>query len=248
MTVESTAGSIHRYRATWTDGEPAAIAALSPEYSSHTAAVDAFIDIAEEWEEMSENEHVTTVFETGIGPSPWVAYRTGDREFATHDDSLSIRTRLRVCRELALALGVASERRVAGIGVAPENVRIVSDGDQKRATLSNWGLRWRVARALHADHVTPYTAPEQLRGSVTATTGVYQLGAFAYRLLAERAPFSEATDLKDAIRSGSPSPPSRHRRIPAAVDDVLSRAMAVDPDDRYDGGDDLCAALIDAFR
>lgn len=248
VTVESTSGPIHRYRATWTDGEPATIAALSPEYSDHNAAVEAFTDGAEDWERISDSAHVTTVFDTGIGPSPWVAYRTSDLDFATYSDELSVRTQLRVCREIAIGLEVARGKGVPGIGVEPGNVCVVSEDGTKRVMLSDLGLHWKVARALHADHVTPYTAPEQLDGELAATTGVYQLGAFAYRLLTGTTPFSNATALKTAIREESPAPPSRHRRVPAAVDDVLARAMAADPADRYDGVDDLYGALLGVFQ
>ncbi|MFC7172362.1 hypothetical protein ACFQL0_01170 [Haloplanus litoreus] len=248
VTVESTSGPIHRYRATWTDGEPATIAALSPEYSDHSAAVDAFTEGVEDWERIGDSAHVTTVFDTGIGPSPWVAYRTGDLDFTAYGDELSVRTQRRVCREIAIGLEVARGNGVPGIGVEPGNVCVVSEDGTKRLMLSGWGLRWKVTRALHADHVTPYTAPEQLDGKLTATTDVYQLGAFAYRLLTGTAPFSDATALKTAIREKSPAPPSRHRRVPAAVDDVLARAMATDPADRYDGVDDLYGALLGVFQ
>jgi len=247
VTVESTDGAIHRYLATWTSGEPATVAALAPEYSSHSAAVDAFTSVVEGWVAMADSAHVTTVFDTGIGPSPWVAYRTTDFDVIDYVDELSIKAQLRVCREVAIGQEVAQRSGLAGIGVAPENVCIVDD-DTTRITLSNWGLHWHVSRALHAAHVTPYTAPEQLDGSVTPTTGVYQLGAFAYRLLTDEAPFSAAAGLETAIREESPAPPSRHRRIPNAVDDVLSRAMSTDPDDRFDGVDDLYDALLGVFQ
>jgi hypothetical protein len=248
VTVESTEGPIHRYLATWTDGEPATVAALAPEYSSHNAAVDAFTNVTEAWASMADSTHVTTVFDTGIGPSPWVAYRASDVDFAAYGDELSIGTQLRVCREIAIGQEVARRSGMAGIGVAPGNVCVVDENDTKRITLSNWGLHWQVSRALHADRVTPYTAPEQLDGSVTTTTGVYQLGAFAYRLLTGTAPFTEATDLKTAIHEESPAPPSRRGRVPNAVDDVLSRAMAADPSGRFDGVDDLYGALLGVFQ
>lgn len=245
--VESTGGAIHRYRGTWAGDRPAIVAALAPEHGDHRGAVDAFTEVVDRWESVARSTHVTTVFDSGTEPTPWVAFRACDLDATDYVDDLAVGTQLRICKEVAIALEVAHQNRMRGVGVRPGNVSVVSDRESRRITLSGWGLCWRVATALDADFVTPYTAPEQLDGRLAATTGVYQLGAFAYRLLTGLEPFSGA-DLAGAIRDGTPPPPSRHRRVPETADEVLARAMATEPGERYAGVDDLYAELLAAFQ
>lgn len=93
-----------------------------------------------------------------------------------------------------------------------------------------------------------YCAPEQIQGRrVDARTDEYALACTAFELLSGRPPFSqeEASAVLYA-QLKEPPPPLAPRRadLPAAVDDVLLRALAKAPEERYAS----CGEFADALR
>lgn len=243
-----TTGPVHRYRATGEDEGSVTIATVAPSFTSDRTVMAAFMSVVTQWEEIAGAAHVTPVHDVGIGPAPWVAYPAGDGLLAAQVDDLGVRERLRVVCDIASALDTATRYNVPRRGVCPTHVRIVTGGETTRATLSDWGLEREVADALDDQRVTPYTAPEQLDGETTPTTGTYQLGALTYRLLLDRVPFDDPADLADSIRAGRLTPPSEVRDYPAALDDVLARAMKPDPRDRYTSATAFRDRLLETLR
>ncbi|MFC6864875.1 hypothetical protein ACFQGE_15590 [Halomicroarcula sp. GCM10025817] len=248
VTDVDTSGPVHRYRATDADDEPVEIATLSPAFTSDRSVMTAFMSAVTDWETIADAAHVTAVRDVGIGPAPWVAYPAGEGTLVDHVADLSMRQRLRVVCDLASALDIATRYDLPRRGIRPETVCLVARGDEMRATLSDWGLQWAVTDAVGEQLVTPYTAPEQLDGETTPTTGTYQLGALAYRLLVDRAPFEADVDLAAAIREGDLTPPGQVNQAASPLDDVLARAMEPEPRDRYTSATAFRDRLVDAFR
>jgi serine/threonine-protein kinase len=92
-----------------------------------------------------------------------------------------------------------------------------------------------------------YIAPEQARGQrVDPKTDIYSLGAVLYELLVGEVPFSGDNFVAVAMRHVSEPPPSvlEHRPdCPLRLDLAVQRAMAKDPDDRFQSMDDFVAEL-----
>ncbi|MBP8807674.1 MAG: serine/threonine protein kinase [Kofleriaceae bacterium] len=84
---------------------------------------------------------------------------------------------------------------------------------------------------------TPVTmAPEQIAGgAVTARTDVYGLGVMAFHLLAGRLPFEdESPTIVQYLHAHARRPKlSAVAPVPAALDEVIARAMAIEPAHRY---------------
>jgi len=95
-----------------------------------------------------------------------------------------------------------------------------------------------------------YCAPEQIRGqAVDARADEYALACAAFMLLSGEPPFLRDEGLAVLYAHMSEPPPrltSRRQDLPVAVDDVLLRALAKTPEDRYltcgEFADDLRAA------
>ncbi len=96
-----------------------------------------------------------------------------------------------------------------------------------------------------------YIAPEQIdpklapSGQLDHRADVYAFGALLYRALTGRRPFEGSAQavLLAQLRDTAPAPSSVVATLPAAVDDVIARAMAKVPADRYDSAGEVAAAL-----
>ena len=93
-----------------------------------------------------------------------------------------------------------------------------------------------------------YCAPEQIQGRrVDARTDEYALACTAFELLSGRPPFSQdeaSAVLYAQLKEPPPRLVPRRADLPAAVDDVLLRALAKAPEDRYAS----CGEFADALR
>lgn len=129
------------------------------------------------------------------------------------------------------------------------------DEDQN-AYLADFGIAKNLGNPNLADQTNvemiigspAYLSPEQIRSlSVRPQTDIYALGVMLYELLTGSVPFAGPTPF-DLIQQhiGAPMPPLAARRegLPAALDVVIARAAAKEPQDRY--ADVL--TLLDDFR
>ena len=91
-----------------------------------------------------------------------------------------------------------------------------------------------------------YLAPEQIEGgSIDGRADVYSLGCLLYECLTGETPFARGSRLAVAWAHLEEEPPrasDRRPELPEAIDAVIRKAMAKEPDDRYA----TCAALITA--
>src|SRR6185437_6605835 len=92
-----------------------------------------------------------------------------------------------------------------------------------------------------------YLSPEQARGGeVDQRSDLYSLGVVLYELLTGKTPFEGDTPVEVAMKhlSNAPKPPSELRKdIPPELDMVVLRALAKDPNDRYQSADEMEADL-----
>lgn len=153
---------------------------------------------------------------------------------------------------LADALTYAHEKGVLHRDIKPSNVLI---DERDLPYISDFGLA-RIAQVgdstISHDLMlgTPwYISPEQARGErdLTPATDVYSFGIILYELLLGRTPFSGDTPyaiVHEHIYS-PPTPPSHIiPELDAAVDDVLLKALAKPPGQRYQ----TATALMDDFK
>jgi streptogramin lyase len=89
-----------------------------------------------------------------------------------------------------------------------------------------------------------YVAPEQIRGDeVAGRADVYALGCMLFECLTGESPFrrpSEVATLFAHLEEDPPSASARHSALPAAIDAVIARALAKEPDERHSS----CAELV----
>lgn len=159
-------------------------------------------------------------------------------------------TRLQALRQIAGALDHAHRCGVVHADVKPSNILVHQSFSRGGAVLTDFG----VARVLAEDvwarpsrlmASLPYAAPELLRGRLPqAATDEYALACTALELLTGRPPFVAAnpTALVDAHLNLPP--PDVSHRVPwlsRSFDVVLARAVAKDPDRRYES----CTQMVE---
>jgi serine/threonine-protein kinase len=94
-----------------------------------------------------------------------------------------------------------------------------------------------------------FRAPEVWRGSTPdVRTDVYGLGAILYELLTLRQPIEPAAPHEERAnrRLVPPAPSTLNSKLPRTLDDVVLKALAVDPDQRYPTPSDLIDAYLQA--
>ena len=136
--------------------------------------------------------------------------------------------------------------------VKPANILLSPDG---RVLVADFGIA-KAGGDLTTTNTTlgtaKYLAPEQVEGkAVDPRSDVYALGVVLYETLCGRAPFVADTEAATALARlhQEPMRPRNVRAgVPKALEDVVLRAMARDPDDRYPSAAAFRAALLAAGR
>ncbi|MFE9204758.1 protein kinase [Micromonospora sp. NPDC007230] len=141
-----------------------------------------------------------------------------------------------VVAQAAHALHAAHLAGIVHRDVKPGNLLVKRDGT---VVLVDFGIaRASTMAGITAAHMVlgtaSYMSPEQATGqAVSAATDVYALGAVAYFCLAGRPPFDGDNPLQVALRHAQDEPPPLPVGTPPAVVEVVRRALAKRPADRY---------------
>jgi len=148
---------------------------------------------------------------------------------------------------LASALQHAHDRRVVHRDVKPENVLIGPTGE---VWLSDFGIAVTapIERSLSTQGpggTPPYMAPEQLRGQPQPASDQYALGIMAYEWLCGVRPFQGNYLEIVGQHLSSPPPPLREKRpdLSSQVEEIVLKALAKDPRDRFARVQDFATAL-----
>jgi tRNA A-37 threonylcarbamoyl transferase component Bud32 len=187
--------------------------------------------------------NIVVVYDGGLEQSvPYLAMEfvegpTLADELARHD-RLPLDRALYIVRKIADGLAYAHARGVVHRDLKPANILLAGGMEPKIADFGVAKLMSSAsATALTAAVGTPsYMAPEQIEGhGVDARSDVFALGILAYELVTGRQPFVGEgwTAVMFQIMNVEPEPPTAiDASLPAAVDGVLARSLAKNPNDR----------------
>lgn len=163
---------------------------------------------------------------------------------------LPVRRALEITAECAAALEYAHQQGVLHRDIKPANILI--DQKTNRAKLCDFGLArfHNLGTGTASAYIAgspPYMAPEQIAGdAVDPRTDVYALGVTLYELLSGRVPFEGSTqaEIFQRIRKRKATPLGRHRGdLPPSVVQLVARATAWRPDDRFQTAEEFHQAL-----
>jgi serine/threonine protein kinase len=179
-------------------------------------------------------------------------------EYLMRHGPLSLQETQWYLQQIAGALDYAHEHNCVHCDVKPANILIDADG---HLFLSDFGI----ARVVHTDDAnqlatktpdalmgTPdYISPEQAMGyPIDGRSDIYSLGITIFCLLAKRLPFRADSTIALALLHVHEAPPSLaliRSDISPAIDDVIAKALAKDPDKRFQAAGDFSAAFTSAI-
>ncbi len=151
-----------------------------------------------------------------------------------------------ILAQVASALDAAHARGLVHRDVKPSNVLLDTgarpDGSD-HVYLADFGLTKRVSEKPGSGDngnllgTIDYVAPEQIAGDeIDGRADVYSLGCVLYECLVGQPPFRSDSDLAVVfahLETESPAPSAGRPELPAALDAVIARALAKDPEQRY---------------
>jgi serine/threonine-protein kinase len=172
-------------------------------------------------------------------------------DYTKSHNLLEPRKVLEVIGRTADALGFAHKQQVVHRDIKPAN--LMYDPSTDILKITDFGIaRLSGAGSTRTGIVlgTPsFMSPEQLEGrTVTGHSDLFSLGVSLFQLLTGQLPFTadSMTGLMQQIAE-APHPPLRAFRpdLPVCVESVIDRALAKNPEARFDSGAQMAAALED---
>jgi serine/threonine-protein kinase PpkA len=192
--------------------------------------------------------HVVQVHDVGhAGDYHYIAmeYLPGGPALTRNGSPREPRFALRVTREIAGALGYAQNKGVVHRDIKPDNILLREDG---AAVLTDFGI----ARASDNSRMTRtgaiigtphYMSPEQARGlPLDGRADLYSLGIVFHELILGRVPYQADDSLAVGIMHITAPLP----RLPphlSSLQSLLDRMLAKEPDQRFQSGAELAAAI-----
>ena len=213
--------------------------ALSVSKLSHPNIVEVY-DVGE------ENEQHYIVMEYIDGKTlKQLLYK---RKTLTTEEVIDIMT------QLTDAIAHAHESYIIHRDIKPQNIMILDDGSIK---VTDFGI----AIAMNATQLTQtnsvmgsvhYIPPEQANGkSATVKSDIYSIGIMMYELLTGSVPFKGDNAVEIAIKHMKEKLPSIRKQNPAiyqSVENIVLKATAKNPRNRYENARDMCNDLKECLK
>ncbi len=194
--------------------------------------------------------------ETATGPLPYIVMEYVDgvtlRDIVHNDGPIEPRRAIEIIADACQALNFSHQHGIIHRDVKPANIMMSKSGAVK---VMDFGI----ARALHDGGVSvtqtaavigtaQYLSPEQARGeTVDARSDVYSLGCVLYEVLTGEPPFVGDSPVAVAYQHvrEDPVPPSeRNPALSPELDAVVLKALAKNPDNRYQSAAEMRTDLI----
>jgi hypothetical protein len=168
-----------------------------------------------------------------------------------HQGAMPLHEVIQIFNRLAPALDVAHNKGIIHRDLKPGNILFDQYGN---ACLSDFGIA-RLAQTggatLTGGNIlgTPaYMSPEQVQGDkeIDGRSDIYAMGVILYQLLSGNAPYQATTPARVMmmhILEPVPNILEARPNLPGGVEAVIAKAMAKDPDDRFQTNNEMALAL-----
>ena len=158
-------------------------------------------------------------------------------------EGFSIWDLLDIGRQLCSGIDFASAKQLAHGSLEPAKIMCGWDGTVKILSV---GVSSVGNFVQHAEGVSPilhYMSPEQVRGeAMDIRSNLFSLGAMFYEMVTERKAFdgADAASVRQSILESTPTPPNQvNAKVHPLLSDLILKAIAKDPAERYQNGRQL---------
>jgi serine/threonine-protein kinase len=229
-----------------------AVKALNPEFSRDPALLERFRGEARAQAKLNHPNLATLYAFLVENGSAYMAMEFVDGE-TFHDmlvrrGSIPAAEAVPLFRQALAGIGHAHRLGIVHRDIKPSNIMLNREGVVK---VMDFGLAksagdHRVTRTGVRLGTAYYMSPEQvLVKPVDARSDIYSLGVTLYELLTGQTPFradSEFEILNDHVNT-PPQPPSQLHAIPSGIENAVLKALAKNPDQRFQSAEQFSAAL-----
>jgi len=233
-------------------GRDVAFKVIRPDLTENTSFVTRFQREAQTVASLS-HPHILKVFDYGQhGELVYLVMellRGGSLAELISKGPLSPETTVRMIDQIASALDYAHNLGIIHRDLKPQNVLLDEQGN---AFLTDFGIAKLLREAtLTQSGVamgTPaYMPPEQWEGrTLDGRADIYALGIMLFEMLAGKLPFNADTPFSMMHKHINEPPPSIHERrsgLPPGVEQVIKKALAKAPEQRYGSAGEFAAAF-----
>jgi serine/threonine-protein kinase len=168
---------------------------------------------------------------------------------------LNIKRGLKIIWDVCRGIGAAHQVNIVHRDVKPLNILI---NDQNVVKVVDFGVSavtsqigTRLTRAGTLLGTPTYVAPEQVRSrTIDARTDIYSLGVVMYECFTGRPPYlgDDMSVLFQHVEGNVPPLLQLNPDIPPALEEIILKTMAVDPDQRFQSMDELRKSLVEFSR
>ena len=169
-------------------------------------------------------------------------------------ESLTLTEVIDIMTQLTDGISHAHESYIIHRDIKPQNIMIQDDG---RIKITDFGI----AMALNATQLTQtnsvmgsvhYLPPEQASGKgATVKSDIYSMGILMYELLTGTVPFKGDNAVEIALKHMKDKIPSIRKQdpsIPQSVENILLKATAKNPRNRYDTAKEMHEDLLNCLK
>ena len=235
-------------------GRTVAVKVLAPQFAKDHQFVTRFRREAQAAAALN-HPNVVSVYDTGSEDGiHWIVMEYVDgrtlKSVVREEGPLLPERAVEIAEAICLALSTAHEKGLVHRDIKPGNIMLTPSGETK---VMDFGIARATAGA---DTLTQtaavlgtaaYLSPEQAQGKpVDARSDIYAVGCVLYEMLTAHPPFEGDSPVAIAYKHvrETPTPPSRlNGDVPKELDAIVLKAMAKNPDNRYQTTREMAADL-----
>jgi serine/threonine-protein kinase len=205
--------------------------------------------------------NIPAVYEMGVHDDlPFIAmeYVEGEtlEKLIDSKREIDLITKLRIIEQVSSALGYAHENGIIHRDIKPANIIVQPDGIAKIidfgiAKLQDDDANSGLTKASQLIGSLHYIAPERFYGGkADGRVDIFSTGVTLFKLLTGKEPFTggEATASFKILHESHSSLGASLHDYPPALDEIVEKSLAKNPDDRYQTGEDMADALHEVIE
>lgn len=172
------------------------------------------------------------------------------KNYMQHREVLNLREIVSYTTQILRALDHAHKKGIVHRDIKPQNIMLLKNGIIK---VMDFGIAKRpnsetVTMTDKAIGTVYYISPEQVTGGdIDARSDLYSLGVMMYEMATGQLPFTADTPVSVAlmqVNETAPQPKEINPHIPTGLDQIITRAMEKEPEERYQSAEEMLSHLL----